>query len=70
MNDTTKLYTKADIKSLVRNYEEKLLDSLKGKVWLCRPERDKRECSGVASCIDCLSVPANFEDFMMLMDEA
>jgi hypothetical protein len=62
-------YTKADIKSMVRNGEERLLNKLKGNVWLCRLERDKRECSGAASCIACLGVPANFEDFMVLIQE-
>lgn len=62
-----KLYTKADIKSMVRNYDERLLNSLKGNVWLCQLEHDKRECSGAASCIECLGVPANFEDFVVLI---
>jgi len=65
----TKQYTKADIKSMVRNGEEQLLNSLKGNVWLCRLEYYDNECSGAASCIDCLDVPANFEDFVLLMGE-
>ena len=70
MNGEIKTYTKADIKSMVRYYDAQLLNKLKGKVWLCRLERDKRECSGAASCIECLGVPANFEDFMVLIQEA
>jgi len=69
MNGEVKIYTKADIKSLVCNYEEKELNVLKGKVWLCRLEYYDNECSGAASCADCLSVPANFEDFVLLMGE-
>ena len=67
MNNKAKTYTKAHIKSLVRNGEVALLMALKGNVWLCRLERDKRECSGAASCMECLGVPANFEDFMVLI---
>lgn len=70
MKSESLVYTKADIKSLVRNGEEQKLNALKGDVWLCRLERDKRECSGAASCIECLWVPANFEDFIELIREA
>lgn len=69
MNNEVKIYNKEHIKSLVRNYEEQQLETLKGKVWLCRLEYYDNKCSGAASCVDCLGVPANFEDFVLLIDE-